>query len=50
VELVPRLVPAGLLKDDPASIQRITALAPRRPAHGSEGAAAKPAKPRRRRR
>jgi len=28
VELVPRLVPAGLLKDDPASIQRITALAP----------------------
>ncbi|HXL14693.1 MAG TPA: DUF1028 domain-containing protein [Methylomirabilota bacterium] len=28
VELVPRLVPAGLLKDDPASIQRIEALAP----------------------
>jgi len=28
VELVPRLVPAGLLKDDPASIQRIQALAP----------------------
>jgi uncharacterized Ntn-hydrolase superfamily protein len=30
VELVPRLVPAGLLKDDPASIRRIQALAPRR--------------------
>ncbi|HZI89183.1 MAG TPA: DUF1028 domain-containing protein [Candidatus Polarisedimenticolia bacterium] len=28
VELVPRLVPAGLLKDDPASIRRILALAP----------------------
>ncbi len=28
VELVPRLVPAGLLKDDPASIRRIEALAP----------------------
>jgi uncharacterized Ntn-hydrolase superfamily protein len=28
VELVPRLVPAGLLKDDPASIRRIQALAP----------------------
>jgi len=28
VELVPRLVPAGLLKDDPASIKRIVALAP----------------------
>jgi len=28
VELVPRLVPAGLLKDDPASIKRILALAP----------------------
>jgi uncharacterized Ntn-hydrolase superfamily protein len=28
-ELVPRLVPAGLLKDDPASIKRILALAPR---------------------
>ena len=28
VELVPRLVPAGLLKDDPASIKRIQALAP----------------------
>jgi uncharacterized Ntn-hydrolase superfamily protein len=27
-ELVPRLVPAGLLKDDPASIRRIEALAP----------------------
>jgi uncharacterized Ntn-hydrolase superfamily protein len=30
VELVPRLVPAGLLKSDPASIRRIEALAPRR--------------------
>ena len=30
VELVPRLVPAGLLKDDPESIKRIQALAPRR--------------------
>jgi len=30
VELVPRLVPAGLLKDDPASIRRIQALAPAR--------------------
>lgn len=30
VELVPRLVPAGLLKDDPASIRRIKALAPPR--------------------
>jgi uncharacterized Ntn-hydrolase superfamily protein len=30
VELVPRLVPAGLLKDDPESIKRILALAPRR--------------------
>ncbi|HEY2924012.1 MAG TPA: DUF1028 domain-containing protein [Candidatus Eisenbacteria bacterium] len=30
VELVPRLVPAGLLKDDPASIRRIQALAPGR--------------------
>jgi uncharacterized Ntn-hydrolase superfamily protein len=48
VELVPRLVPAGLLKDDPASIQRITALAPGgRPAHGSEGAAGKPRRKRR---
>ncbi len=28
VELVPRLVPAGLLKDDPASIRRIESLAP----------------------
>lgn len=28
VELVPRLVPSGLLPDDPASIQRIQALAP----------------------
>jgi uncharacterized Ntn-hydrolase superfamily protein len=28
VELVPRLVPAGLLDDDPASIRRIEALAP----------------------
>jgi len=28
VELVPRLVPAGLLKDDPASLKRISALAP----------------------
>lgn len=28
VELVPRLVPAGLLPDDPASIKRIEALAP----------------------
>jgi uncharacterized Ntn-hydrolase superfamily protein len=28
VELVPRLVPAGLLKSDPASIRRIEALAP----------------------
>ena len=28
VELVPRLVPAGLLDDDPASIKRIQALAP----------------------
>ena len=28
VELVPRLVPAGLLKDDPASLKRIAALAP----------------------
>jgi uncharacterized Ntn-hydrolase superfamily protein len=30
VELVPRLVPAGLLKDDPASIRRIQNLAPGR--------------------
>jgi uncharacterized Ntn-hydrolase superfamily protein len=30
VELVPRLVPAGLLKDDPASIRRIQSLAPGR--------------------
>jgi len=29
VELVPRLVPAGLLEDDPASLRRIQALAPR---------------------
>ena len=29
-DLVPRLVPAGLLKDDPASIRRILALAGRR--------------------
>lgn len=29
VELVPRLVPAGLLRDDPASLKRIQALAPR---------------------
>ncbi|HMI31712.1 MAG TPA: DUF1028 domain-containing protein [Candidatus Limnocylindrales bacterium] len=29
-ELVPRLVPAGLLKDDPASIRRILALEPGR--------------------
>ncbi len=29
VELAPRLVPAGLLDDDPASIRRIQALAPR---------------------
>jgi len=28
VELVPRLVPAGLLKDDPESLRRIKALAP----------------------
>jgi tetratricopeptide (TPR) repeat protein len=30
LDLVPRLVPAGLLKDDPASIRRIQALAPPR--------------------
>ena len=34
VELVPRLVPAGLLKDDPESIKRILALAPRRARRG----------------
>lgn len=34
VELVPRLVPAGLLDDDPASIKRIQALAP--PEHGKK--------------
>ena len=34
VELVPRLVPAGLLKDDPESIKRIQALAPRRARRG----------------
>jgi uncharacterized Ntn-hydrolase superfamily protein len=33
VKLVPRLVPAELLQDDPASIQRIQALAP----HGKTG-------------
>src|SRR6267143_2878132 len=34
VELVPRLVPAGLLKDDPESIKRILGLAPRRARRG----------------
>ncbi len=34
VELVPRLVPAGLLKDDPASMKRILALAPGRRGRG----------------
>jgi uncharacterized Ntn-hydrolase superfamily protein len=31
VDLVPRLVPAGLLDDDPASIRRIQSLAPKAP-------------------